>query len=160
MTQWKKTFCPLCYHNCGLEVETQGHRITKVRADKEHPRTRGYICRKGAQAAHYQDHPDRLTYPLKRVADRFVKISWDQAIAEIAERLVSIRDAYGPRSLAYMGGGGQGCHMEAGFGRTLLKSLGSRYHNTPGGPAPRGRRAPPRARSPPPAARAGPPLGG
>jgi len=131
MTEWKKTFCPLCYHNCGLEVQTQGHRITKVRAHKDHPRTRGYICRKGASAAYYQDHGDRLTRPLKRVADGFVEISWDQAIAEIAERLQGIVDTHGPRSLAYMGGGGQGSHMEAGFGRALLKGLGSQYHYSP-----------------------------
>jgi anaerobic selenocysteine-containing dehydrogenase len=126
--EWKKTFCPLCYHNCGLEIQSQGHRITKVRPDKNHPRTKGYICRKGMKTAHYQDHRERLTHPLKREGDRFVRISWEQAISEIAEKLKGILSEYGPRALAYMGGGGQGCHMEAGFGRTLLTSLGSQYH--------------------------------
>jgi anaerobic selenocysteine-containing dehydrogenase len=43
-------------------------------------------------------------------------ISWDQAIDEIAVKLKKIVDQYGPRSFAYMGGGGQGCHFEAAFG--------------------------------------------
>ncbi|MBC8443924.1 MAG: molybdopterin-dependent oxidoreductase [Deltaproteobacteria bacterium] len=131
MTEWKKTFCPLCYHNCGLELQTDGHEVTRVRADKSHPRTRGYICRKGARVAHYQSHQQRLTHPLKRVGDRFVKVSWDQAISEIAERLKTILDRHGPRALAYMGGGGQGCHMETAYGRTLLAALGSQYHYSP-----------------------------
>jgi anaerobic selenocysteine-containing dehydrogenase len=109
-------------------MQTEGHRITKVRGDKNHPRTRGYICRKGAKLAHYQDNKERLTHPLKREGDRFVRVSWDQALTEIAGRLKSVLGEHGPRSLAYMGGGGQGCHTEAGFGRTLLTALGSQYH--------------------------------
>jgi anaerobic selenocysteine-containing dehydrogenase len=128
MPEWKKTFCALCYHNCGLEIQTEGHRITKVRPDRDHPRTKGYVCRKGMKIAHYQDHKERLTHPLKREGDQFVEISWDQAISEIAEKLKKILGKHGPRALAYVGGGGQGCHMEAGFGRTLLTALGSQYH--------------------------------
>ncbi len=131
MGGWKKTFCALCYHNCGLEVQTEGNRIVGVRPDKTHPRTRGYICRKGTKIGYYQDHKERLTHPLRREGDRFVKITWDQAMAEIAERLREIIENHGPRSLAYMGGGGQGSHMETGFGRTLLTSLGSQYHYSP-----------------------------
>jgi len=131
MMEWKRTFCALCYHNCGLEIQTDGHRITKVRADKNHPRTQGYICRKGARIALYQDHKERLTHPLKRQGDRFVEISWDEAIGDIAARLSQIVEDHGPRSLAYMGGGGQGSHMETGFGRTLLNALGSQYHYSP-----------------------------
>jgi anaerobic selenocysteine-containing dehydrogenase len=131
MSEWKKTFCSLCYHNCGLEIQTEGYRITQVRPDKNHPRTIGYICRKGMKIAHYQDHKERLTRPLKREGDEFTKISWDQAISEIAERLKKVLNRHGPRALAYMGGGGQGCHMETGFGRTLLTSLGSQYHYSP-----------------------------
>jgi anaerobic selenocysteine-containing dehydrogenase len=131
MTKWKRTFCALCYHNCGLEIQTERNRIVKVRPDKAHPRTRGYICRKGTRIAHYQAHKERLTHPLKREGDRFMEIGWDRAIAEIAERIQTIVKTHGPRSLAYMGGGGQGSHMETGFGRTLLTALGSQYHYSP-----------------------------
>ena len=91
-------------------------------------RSEGYVCRKGMNIAYHQHHADRLKYPLKRVGDRFERISWDQAIDEIAGKLKGIVDQYGPRSFAYMGGGGQGCHFEAAFGVRLLRGLGSHYH--------------------------------
>jgi len=128
MSDWKKTACVLCYHNCGLQVQTEGNKILKVRADKNHPRTKGYMCRKGTRIAFYQSHKERLTHPLKREGNNFTRISWDQAITEIAAKLKEILSHYGPRALAYMGGGGQGSHVEAGFGRTLLTALGSQYH--------------------------------
>ena len=123
-----KTSCVLCAQNCGLEVEVENNRIVKVKGDKENLRSQGYVCRKGMNVAYHQHHADRLKYPLKRVGDRFERISWDQAIDEIAVKLKGIVDQYGPRSLAYMGGGGQACHFEAAFGVRLLRGLGSYYH--------------------------------
>ncbi|MEW5725386.1 MAG: molybdopterin-dependent oxidoreductase, partial [Thermodesulfobacteriota bacterium] len=76
-------------------------------------------------------HAQRLDHPLKRVGDRLERISWDQAASEIAEKLKGIIGEHGPRALAYMGGGGQGCHFEAAFGVRLLRGLGSRYHYSP-----------------------------
>ena len=131
MSEWKKTSCVLCAQNCGLEVRTEGNRIVQVRPDKENPRSEGYVCRKGMNIAHFQHHAQRLTRPLKRVGDGFEPVSWERALDEITGRLRLILDAHGPRSLAYMGGGGQGCHFEAAFGTSLLKGLGSRYHYNP-----------------------------
>ncbi len=128
MGEWRKTGCVLCAQNCGLEVYVEDNRIVKSRGDKDNPRSKGYVCRKGANIAYHQHHADRLSYPLKRVGDRFERISWDQAMEEIAGKLRSTVDTYGPRSFAYMGGGGQGCHFEAAFGVRLMRALGSRYH--------------------------------
>jgi anaerobic selenocysteine-containing dehydrogenase len=123
-----QTSCVLCAQNCGLEVTVEGNRIVKVTGDKANVRSEGYICRKGLKVAYHQHQAERLQYPLKRVGDRFERISWDQAFAEIADRLKEIISRYGPRSFAYMGGGGQGCHFEAAFGLRLLRGLGSQYH--------------------------------
>jgi len=128
MGTWQKTGCVLCPQNCGLEVEVENNHIVKVKGDKSNVRSEGYVCRKGANIAYHQHNADRLKYPLKRVGDSFERISWDQAIDEIAGKLKSIVDTYGPRSFAYMGGGGQGCHFEAAFGVRLMRGLGSRYH--------------------------------
>ena len=125
MSEWKKTSCVLCAQNCGLEVIGQGSKILKVRADRENPRSRGFICRKGANIAFFQNNPDRLKYPLKRVGSRFERISWRQALDEIAAKIKEIREIHGPRSLAYMGGGGQGCHFQLLFALPLLRGLGS-----------------------------------
>lgn len=131
MTSWIKTGCVCCAQNCGLEVAVENNRIIKVRPDGENPRSQGYCCRKGLKIAHYQHHADRLKKPLKRLGDEFVEISWDQALDEIAGKLGNVIKDYGPRSLAYMGGGGQGCHFEAAFGVRLLRGLGSQYHYSP-----------------------------
>jgi anaerobic selenocysteine-containing dehydrogenase len=131
MASWQKTSCVCCAQNCGLEVTVEGNRIVKVRPDKENPRSEGYCCRKGLKIAHYQHHEDRLKKPLKRIGEEFQEISWDQALDEIAHKLRTTVETHGPRSLAYMGGGGQGCHFEAAFGVRLLRGLGSHYHYSP-----------------------------
>ena len=131
MGHWHKTGCVCCAQNCGLEVMTEGNRIVKVKPDKDNPKSEGYCCRKGLKIAHYQTHADRLTHPLKKIGEKFERISWDQALNEIAEKLKSILDLRGPRSLAYIGGGGQGCHFEAAFAVRLLRELGSSYHYSP-----------------------------
>jgi anaerobic selenocysteine-containing dehydrogenase len=123
-----KTGCVLCAQNCGLEIDVEGNRITGVRPDRTNPRSEGYACRKGLNVAHHQHHRQRLSYPLKRTGRGFERIPWDQAFREIAIRLKEIIAKHGPRALAYMGGGGQGCHFEAAFGVRLLRALGSQYH--------------------------------
>lgn len=130
MGEWYKTGCVLCAQNCGLEVLIEDDRMVKVRPDKDNPRSKGYVCRKGLNVVHHQHHNQRLTHPLKRAGDNFEKISWDQAIDEIGDKLLSIVDRHGPKSVAYMGGGGQGCHFEAAFGVRLIRGLGSHYHYT------------------------------
>ena len=89
--------------------------------------SRGYVCRKGLNIRYHQHHADRLLYPLKRVGDRFERISWDQAISEIAGRLKGIVDEHGPRSMALMGGGTIACMSQGPFSVGLLKAMGSQY---------------------------------
>jgi molybdopterin-containing oxidoreductase family molybdopterin binding subunit len=64
----------------------------------------GHICQKGLRAKDQPYHPDRLLYPLKRAGARgegkWERISWDQALDEIAEKLLEIREESGPESLA------------------------------------------------------------
>lgn len=127
MGEWKKSGCVLCAQNCGLEMLVEDNQIVKVRGDKENPRSKGYCCRKGLSIAHYQHNADRLKHPLKKVAGQHVRISWEQALAEIAEKALTIRAEYGPRSFAYMGGGGVGGHFEGVYGTRLMRGLGSQY---------------------------------
>ncbi|TLM99461.1 molybdopterin dinucleotide-binding protein, partial [bacterium] len=82
MSKWEKTSCVLCSQNCGLEVITEGSKIMKVRGDKENPRSQGYICRKGANVSYFQNNPERLKFPLKRVEGCFERVSWNQVLDE------------------------------------------------------------------------------
>src|SRR5215475_13994292 len=109
---WHPTACILCYVNCGIEVMTAGRDLVRVRGDRAHPSTRGYLCQKAQRLDFYQNHADRLTTPLRRRADgAFEPLDWDTAIAEIAPRLTELRRTYGGQAYAIYGGGGQGNHL-------------------------------------------------
>lgn len=124
----RKTTCVLCANLCGLEVTIEDNKIVKARGDKDNLRSEGYVCRKGLNIRYHQDHADRLLYPLKKVGDDFERISWDQAVSEIAEKLKDIVDKNGPRSLALMGGGTLGCPSQGAFAVGLLRAMGSQYY--------------------------------
>jgi len=128
MDNWKKTTCVLCANNCGLEVRVENNRITKVRGDKDNPRSEGYVCRKGLNIHYVQHHADRLLRPLKKVGGQFTKISWDEAISEIAEKLSAIVEEHGPHSFALMGGFTLGGMLQIPFATNVLRGLGSHYH--------------------------------
>lgn len=124
----EQTACILCSRNCGLRVEIDGARIESIRGDDAHPVSKGYICQKAARLQHYQENADRLEHPLRRLADgSFVRVSWDEALADIAARLIAIRERHGGRAFAFYGGGGQGNHLGGAYSRQLTKAMKSRF---------------------------------
>ncbi|HWJ06581.1 MAG TPA: molybdopterin-dependent oxidoreductase, partial [Steroidobacteraceae bacterium] len=128
MSRTDTTACILCSRNCGLQVEIDDGRFTRIRGDEAHPNSRGYLCQKAARLEHYQNHADRLRFPLKRQPDGgFERISWDQALTEIAARLTTIRDRHGGEAFAFVGGAGQGNHLGGAYSRQLLAAMRSRY---------------------------------
>jgi anaerobic selenocysteine-containing dehydrogenase len=128
--EWKKTACIIRSLNCGLEVQTEGRRITKARGDKSHPVSKGYICEKSQRMDYYQSGDDRLTSPMRRKADNtYEAIGWDQAIPEITARLKAIRDAHGGEAIFYFGGGNQGAHLAGTYAASTLAALGVRYRS-------------------------------
>ena len=128
---WKKTFCGLCYVNCGLEIATEGRKITRVRGDRANERSKGYLCQKPQRLQWYGDHADRLTKPLRRRPDgTHEAISWETALAEIAARLNAIRAEHGGEAFAFYGGGGQGNHLGGPYFLALRDALGAtKYFN-------------------------------
>jgi len=127
MEEWKKTTCVMCAVCCGLEVKVENNRIVKVRPDKDSPISEGYVCRKGMNIAYHQHNADRLLYPMKKAGGKFERISWDQAIGEIAEKLKKILQEHGPRSLASVAGGGEFNFYPIRFLAGFVQALGSRY---------------------------------
>ena len=127
MEEWKKTTCAICGIRCGLEVKVENNRIMKVRPDKDSPISEGYICRKGMNLAYHQHNADRVFYPMKKTGGTFERISWDQAIGEIAAKLKKILQEHGPRSLASVGGGGEFNFYPTRFLVGFVRALGSRY---------------------------------
>jgi anaerobic selenocysteine-containing dehydrogenase len=122
------TACILCSRNCGLTVEVEGENFTSIRGDAAHPVSKGYQCQKSARLAYYQQNADRLEHPLKRQPDgSFTRVSWDEALTDIAARLVAIREKHGGDAFAFVGGGGQGNHLGGAYNRELLAAMKSRY---------------------------------
>ncbi len=126
---WKPTACILCSRNCGIEVEVRGREMARIRGDKSHPISEGYLCQKAQRLNFYQNHRDRLRAPLRRRGDgTFEEISWETAIAEIAAKLVHLRETYGGESLAYFGGGGQGNHLGGPYAKSMRTAMGTRNY--------------------------------
>src|SRR4051794_27396789 len=106
---FEKTACILCYVNCGLEVATEGRKITRVRGDRANARSHGYLCQKAPRLEWDGTPADPLTTPPRRRPDgTHEPISWETAVAEIAARLGALHAEHGGDAFAFYGGGGQG----------------------------------------------------
>ena len=96
--------CPLCEVMCGLEIQTTGDRVTRVRGDRDDPWSKGYLCAKGAALGHLHHDPDRLRVPLVRDGDQWREVTWDQAFTRCEELLAPIVEQDGMRAVtAYIG---------------------------------------------------------
>jgi anaerobic selenocysteine-containing dehydrogenase len=65
-----KSHCRMCHGGCGVLVYTKNGRVAKIAGDPDCPINHGTLCAKGLASAQLAYHPDRLTYPVKRVAPR------------------------------------------------------------------------------------------
>ena len=96
--------CPFCEATCGLAIEVEGNSIVTVRGDKEDPFSRGFICPKAYGLKELYHDPDRLRQPVRRTANGWEEISWDEAYKEVASRLLAIREKYGNNAIGmYLG---------------------------------------------------------
>lgn len=116
--------CPHdCPSACSLEVEViDGKTIGRVRGNKRQSYTDGVICAKVARYAERIHHPDRLLHPLRRVGPKgsgaFERISWDEALDEIAERFLAIEAEHGGEAIwPYYYAGTMGLVMRDGINR-------------------------------------------
>ena len=87
--------CPFCEATCGLAIEVEGDAIVSVRGDKQDPFSRGYICPKAHGMKELYHDPDRLRRPIRRTADGWEEITWEQAYDEVATRLLAVREQHG-----------------------------------------------------------------
>ncbi len=105
-----RSICQACHCNCGVLVHVEDGRVTKVTGDPDHPMNRGFICVKGQAQPELLYHPDRLKYPLKRTGDRgegkWQRVSWDEALDEVAAGLMKVQQKYGAESIAVITGTG------------------------------------------------------
>ncbi|MBA58973.1 MAG: dehydrogenase [Gammaproteobacteria bacterium] len=119
--------CTICDIGCQFRSESDGGRVTRIVAH-DNPMLARNICYKGTAAPHIHNHSDRLRVPLKRIGargeDRWEEISYGQAIDEIAQRLGTITNQYGPESLA-VSTSGWNTQTTHSMDRRFLNLLGS-----------------------------------
>ncbi|RLF08727.1 MAG: molybdopterin oxidoreductase, partial [Thermoprotei archaeon] len=103
-----RSVCRMCHGGCGVKVYVEDGRAVKVEGDPDHPVSRGYVCVKGLASLELAYHPDRLRHPLKRAGERgegkWERVSWNQALSEIASRLLEIRRSHGPEAVVFAHG--------------------------------------------------------
>ena len=125
-------YCALCTAHCATITTVENGRVTRLDPDQDHPNG-GVICIKGKAAPELLYHTDRLNYPLKRTRPKgdpdpaWHRVSWDQALSDIAEQLVAIRERHGSKAIALAKGTSSGTSMddvERWLGR-FLNCLGS-----------------------------------
>ena len=106
--------CPLdCPDTCSWIVTVRDGVAVDLRGDRRHPYTRGALCAKVHRYLDYTRAPDRLLHPLRRTGakgeGRFARITWDEALDEIATRWQAIIARHGPQALwPYYGSGTMG----------------------------------------------------
>ncbi|MCT9934066.1 molybdopterin oxidoreductase family protein [Planotetraspora sp. A-T 1434] len=129
--------CPLdCPDTCSWEVTVKDGEAVGLRGNKDHPYTRGALCVKVNRYLEHTRAADRILHPLKRVgpkgSGRFERISWDEALSTISDRLTEIVREHGGEAIwPYQGTGTLGyIQGESGeAGRRFWNALGASRHD-------------------------------
>src|SRR5437867_1002329 len=107
MKEIRKTICNRdCPDACSIVATVEDGRVTRIRGDREHPITRGFLCYRTSLFLSTQYSPDRVTTPLLRTNGRFQPVSWDEALDLAAARLTAIRRESGPAAVFHYRSGG------------------------------------------------------
>ncbi|WP_136797836.1 molybdopterin-containing oxidoreductase family protein [Desulfosediminicola ganghwensis] len=130
MVELKKTVCPLdCPDSCGMVAKVENGVITSLNGDPDHPYTNGFLCRKMRSYHQRVYSEDRILHPQVRVGKKgqgqFARISWDEALTLLADKLSHVRDTYGGEAiLPYQYAGNMG-HLNCNAGHALYHKLGT-----------------------------------
>ncbi len=122
--------CPHdCPDTCAMRVTVEGGRVVRIQGDPEHTTTQGALCTKVSRYAERSYHPERVLHPLRRVgpkgAGRFVPVSWQEALADIAARLAAIAARDPEAILPYSYAGTMGLLQGEGMAARFFHKLGA-----------------------------------
>jgi anaerobic selenocysteine-containing dehydrogenase len=122
--------CPHdCPDTCSMRVTVRDGVAIKVQGNAEHPATNGALCTKVSRYTERTYHPDRLLHPLRRVGPKgsgqFERVTWEEALNEIARHLKSIA-ARDPQAIQpYSYAGTMGCVQSEGMAARFFNKLGA-----------------------------------
>lgn len=129
MSEIKSHFrtCNICEAMCGIEIKHQDGEVLSIKADKLDPFSRSHICPKATALQDYYKDPDRIRSPMKKTAEGWQDISWDEAFDTIIEKVQTLQAAYGNNAVgAYMGNPNSHGFGNALFLRPFHRALNSR----------------------------------
>jgi anaerobic selenocysteine-containing dehydrogenase len=119
--------CNLTEAMCGIEIRVLDGQHLDIRGDKDDPFSRGYICPKAAALQDIYYDEDRLRHPVRRTANGWQRIEWDEAFDEVARNLKRIRATHGRSSIAtYLGNPTVHSYGAMLFAPGFIKSLHTR----------------------------------
>ncbi len=126
------TACPRdCYDGCGISVVLRDGEISRVAGNPDHPSNRGPLCGKCSAAYNgaWRDENSRLLFPMRRTGAKgggaFERITWDEALDEVASRLQGIVDAHGAGSIHHTHYTGTCSMIAGGFPGRFFDHLGA-----------------------------------
>jgi anaerobic selenocysteine-containing dehydrogenase len=123
------TTCWECSTCCGALAKIEGGRVVDYGPNPVHPYSKGAFCIKGIRGAPGITYgPNRLLYPMRRVGargdGRWARVTWDEALDEMADRLAEVRGRHGPEAVVGATSGGF-------FSRSVILALGLRAMGSP-----------------------------
>jgi anaerobic selenocysteine-containing dehydrogenase len=109
------SYCAQCKSRCGCWAVVEDGKLKGIEPMPEHPSGKA-LCPKGHASTELVYHPDRLTHPLRRVspkgaAPEWKRITWGEALDEIAAKMADVRDNHGPEQCAFSVTTGSGTHI-------------------------------------------------
>lgn len=113
-----------CFDCCKFNVYVENNEILKIVGDKNHPFTKGFVCKKGLAHLDRLHHKDRIYNPMLKVNGEWKEISFNEALSIVVEKLNYYKDKYSSKSILYYEQYGNGA---------LLKSMGDLFFNFFGG---------------------------
>ncbi len=120
------TLCRQCAHHCGIFVHIKDGRVAKVSGNKDHHENAGMVCPKAREAPQWVYHSERLTGCLKRTSKGgFSAIPYDDALDEIAQKMVHIRDRAGARAMSAWTGEAIGFLQQEAYAQRFIHAFGS-----------------------------------
>jgi thiosulfate reductase/polysulfide reductase chain A len=121
--------CEMCFWRCPIVGKVRGNRLIKIEGNPKSPVNGTRVCARGNSGVQLVYDPDRVKTPLKRVGARgegkWAKISWDEALDEIAHNMQQVKKKYGPHALAYFDHG-----ASAEFMRGIFKAMGTENYTS------------------------------